>query len=668
MATMDFFEHQDQARKNTGRLVWMFVAAVVGIVAALYGVFLIVAAAGSDDPERMSDPVFHLGLLIMVGLAALVVIGGGSAYKVSQLRAGGSAVAEQLGGKVIPRDTRDAMEKKVLNVVDEMAIASGIPSPPVYLIEEKGINAFAAGFDPGSAVIGVTRGCVERLNRDQLQGVIAHEFSHILNGDMRLNIKLIGIVHGILIVGIIGYYLMRSALYARSSRGKNDGRVPIILIGLAVMIVGFIGTFFGNLIKAAVSRQREFLADASAVQFTRNPDGIGGALKVLAGYKLHGKVDHPNAPEISHMFFAQALASGLQSMFATHPPLEERIARIDPHWKYKKADMAAGAEPAATRAPAHAGASGFAGATGGGAVEAPAAPGGPTPTPPPAPARGAALRAAARGAAVAQIGQPTQAHLDYAHELIETLPKSVAEAAHEPYGARAVIYAMLLNDEAEARRAQVEQLRRHADQGVADLTMKIADDVAALDARARLPVIDMAIPALRQLTQDQYKAFRANVDVLVKADKKIELFEWALVRILEHHLAAEFERRRPPRVQYNRLGQVQRPIELLLSALAYIGHGTKDEAQRAFDAAAAHMRLLNLQLMAKSNVGLKELNQALSALRVIAPPLKRQVLNAAAACVAADHEVTIGEAELFRAIADTIDCPMPPMLPGQPLV
>ena len=218
-----------------------------------------------------------------------------------------------------------------------MAIASGTPTPPVYMMqEEPGINAFAAGFTPSDAVVGVTRGCVGQLSRDELQGVIGHEFSHILNGDMRLNIRLMGVLFGILVVGLIGSILLRSSLYgsalqSRSSRG-NSTQV-LLIIGGVLMLVGFIGTLVGNLIKASVSRQREFLADASAVQFTRNPSGIAGALKKIGGFEAGSEMMNPHAPESSHMFFGRAVSSGFNSLFATHPPLEERIARLDSSWQ-----------------------------------------------------------------------------------------------------------------------------------------------------------------------------------------------------------------------------------------------------------------------------------------------------------------------------------------------
>ena len=330
---MDFFEDQEDARRKTGRLVALFVLAVLSIIASVYAVVSGALVYATGEAQFWRPELFLAVVATTVAVVAL-----GSLYKIAQLRGGGRVVAETLDGKLILSDSVDPQERKVLNVVEEMAIASGTPVPPVYVMQqETGINAFAAGYGPGDAVIGVTRGCIEQLSRDELQGVIAHEFSHILNGDMRLNIRLIGVLNGILIIGIIGYTVMRVMFYSGSGRSRNGGKgggaaMAMLVVAVGLMVVGFLGTFFGNMIKAAVSRQREYLADGSAVQFTRNPTGVAGALKRIGAYAKGSTVATPRAVEASHMFFARAIKSGFSSMLATHPPLEERIRRIDPGW------------------------------------------------------------------------------------------------------------------------------------------------------------------------------------------------------------------------------------------------------------------------------------------------------------------------------------------------
>ncbi|HHH89125.1 MAG TPA: heat-shock protein HtpX, partial [Aliiroseovarius sp.] len=296
---MDFFQHQDQARRQTALLVLFFSLAVISLVVLTN--LLVMFLFGFIDSQTLNSPDlggaflarFDWQTFFGIGAVVIAVILLGSLYKIHSLSRGGDAVAEMLGGQRIVDGSGDLDRQKVLNVVEEMAIASGTPVPPVYLIDEDGINAFAAGFSPGDAVIGVTRGCIRQLNREQLQGVIAHEFSHILNGDMRLNIRLMGILHGILILGLIGYFLLRGGshrhYYQRSSR--NSGSGAILGLGLGLVVIGYTGTFFGNLIKAAVSRQREFLADASAVQFTRSNQGIAGALKRIGGSVAGSRIE-----------------------------------------------------------------------------------------------------------------------------------------------------------------------------------------------------------------------------------------------------------------------------------------------------------------------------------------------------------------------------------------
>ena len=558
MAT-DFFERQDIARRNTSRLVLLFVLAVLAIMLSID--LLLAATMGylSRDPATGAIDWSFAGDLQLVGIAVvgtLVVVGGGTLFKIAQLRGGGRVIAEELGGRGLNPDTSVPAERQLLNVVEEMAIASGTPAPPVYLLDqEEGINAFAAGFTINDAVIGVTRGAVERLPRDEIQGVIAHEFSHILNGDMRLNIRLIGLLNGILIIGILGYFMLRVAAFSgsrhrRSSRDRSP--LPMLALGAGLIVVGFLGTFFGNLIKAGVSRQREFLADASAVQFTRQPAGIAGALKRIGGFLSGSTVQSPNAPEASHMFFGRA-TSGLSGLFATHPPLAERIRKLEPSWNGQFTEGAPRRDRNLAPQPSTAGVVGLAGAE---AVN-----------------RGAAESVTR---AVDHIGQPSTAHLQYAATLVDGLPTAIVGAAHEPYGARALIYALLIDRQTEAREVQLAHLSRAADPGVYKETLKLLQLIEQLDARVRLPLVDIALPALRALTDAQYQQFKQNVVELVEADRTIDLFEWSLQRILLHDLEAQQFNVTPGRVRYHKLHRLQPHYELLLSTLAYTGH--RDEA------------------------------------------------------------------------------------------
>lgn len=631
-----FFENQDAARRNTARLVFLFALAVVAINGMLYALAVALTGVEHDPYTGQSGVVLQWWqpeLLATVSLATLVIVAAGSLYKIAQLRGGGAVVAESLGGTLVAADTGDPDERKLLNVVEEMAVASGTPTPPVYLLrEEQGINAFAAGFSPGDAVVGVTRGCVQQLSRDELQGVIAHEFSHVLSGDMRLNIRLMGVIHGILIIGIIGFFLMRSSMFAgRGQRGRDNSGMAILAAGVGLMIIGFLGTFFGNLIKASVSRQREFLADASAVQFTRNPDGIAGALKKIGGYEGGSILESPNAPESSHLFFSKGLRGGLQMLFSTHPPLDARIRRIDPSWEGEARAVAAGA--------AAAGASAFAG-----------------------------LPAEPDGSAIEQVGEPTAAHLAYASALVRDLPPAVAAAVHEAYGARAVIYALLIDRDPDPRKRQLDQLQRFGEDGIDHATLRLLPEIEGLDRRARLPLVDMALPALRALSPPQHRAFEHNVQALVAADQQMDLFEWTLQRLLLTHLRSHFERVKPPRIRYASLERLASECSLVLSTLAYVGHHSEATVQAAFQAGAAQIAGVAPVLLPPDRCGLRELDAAFERLAQVQPSNLQPLLAACAACIAADHTVTPDEGELMRAIADALGCPMPPLLPGQALV
>jgi Zn-dependent protease with chaperone function len=630
MAT-DFFERQTAARRNTKWLIVMFVLAVFGIVGTTFLVTALALGASSGGDMPIELP---LGAAVI----ALLLITGGSLYKTGQLRGGGTVVAERLGGKRIYPNSTDLNERRLLNIVEEMALASGVPVPPVFMLDdEKGINALAAGHSPSDAVIGVTRGCAQELSRDELQGVIAHEFSHILNGDMRLNLRLIGVLHGILLLGLVGREVLRMAGRG-GGRSRKNGAAYLALVGLAFMAIGFLGVLFGNLIKAAVSRQREFLADASAVQFTRNPEGIAGALKRIGAAAFGSQITSPRAEEASHMFFA----AGLSGLFATHPPLDERIRRLDPHWDGDfpaaiPADSAAALEAHRT--------SRFAG--GAKPVEA-------TTYAEPTPL--AEVQHAAN-----QVASPTETHREYVRELVAALPRSVVEAAHDPYGARAIIFATLLNRDADVRQVQLQALKVAADATVFELTLRMVPEISKVDVRARLPLVDMTLPALRAMSRPQYQEFAECFDQLVQADNRLGMFEWALQQILIRHLRPQFEPVRPQPIKYYGLQRLAEPCSVLLSALA---RECQHDDEVAFQAGSKHLPEVAVRYVPAATSGLNELRTALEELASTAPKLRQRLVDACAVCISADAAVSVGEAELLRAICDMLDCPLPPLLPG----
>lgn len=644
---MDFFAQQDRARRITAWLVGLMVAAFVATIAVTYLAVVGLIVAGNEADMAEAPPGSMAGrfgwwqpdVFALVAAGVSLVIGGGSLFKSLQLSGRGEKLAEMLGGRRLVPDSTDPLERTLLNVVEEMAIASGTAVPPVYLLDnEAGINAFAAGLNVGNAVIGVTRGAATKLSRDELQGVVAHEFSHILHGDMRLNLRLIAIVHGILVLGLLGYYLLRIAGSSGQRRrsGDKDGGLTaaLAIFGLALMVIGYLGTFFGSLIKAAVSRQREFLADASAVQFTRNPAGLAGALARIAD-AAGSRLQAPRAAEASHMFFA----SGLWTLFATHPPLAARIARLDASRLLDSRVGDAASGHAATSVGAVAA---FAEGVHGGAAAA-------------------VMRAMPVSAhdAVDAIGEPTIADVEHVHGLIEALPMALREAVHEPFGCRAVVYALLLDRDPAIRERQFQQLTLHAEAATIAQTRRLLPSVAALPREQRLPLVDASIATLLDLSQPQYRGFRTSVQALVEADERLDLFEWVLQKILMRHLDPAFSR---DHLRITRRRPSRHDVAVLLSSLAYAVAASPEAAALAFSKGAAAAGFEDLPLQPAAKDWLEKLDRAVDALNQIRPKSKRKLMEAVTATVSQDGMVTPTKTELLRGVADTLGCPMPPLM------
>ena len=644
---MDFFERQDKARRNTKFLVFYFLAAVVLLIVAVYAAVALIFTF-SEESFTWAQP----GLFFGTAAGTLAVISIGSVGKTMSLASGGRAVAELLDGRLVNPNSIDLHERKLLNVVEEMAIASGVPVPQVYVMDgEAGINAFAAGHSASDAAISVTRGCMTMLSRDELQGVIAHEFSHLLNGDMRLNLRLMGLIFGILCLTVIGRVLIRT-------RGKKN---PLPLLGLALIIIGWVGVLFGRLIQAAVSRQREFLADASAVQFTRNPGGLAGALKKIGGWSEGSKLQSPRAEEASHLFFANGLRSSVFG-FATHPPLVERIRALDPSFDGNFPSTVTEAMDSAVPPPPPPSAR----------TQPPPLPGAQPPPlpqvqPPPLPIiiAGLAPSLIASQAIVADIGQPTTEHLRYAAELQHSLPPTLGTAAHDPLGASALVCAFLLDREPAAREKQLEELGRATSEGMRQETLKIWPEVQGLPPQARLPLVDMSLPALRRLSPEQFQQFRAAVETLVASDSKIDLFEYMLQKIVMRHLETRFFPKGRSVTQFYDLRPLAHDCGVLLSATAHAGHDDPAQARAAFAQGAETLgRIARAEIpwLPPDQCELPHLDSALERFSQAVPQIKKNVLNASAQTVAADGVIQQREAELLRAVADALDCPVPPFL------
>ena len=668
---MDFFERQRQAKKKTGVLVFLFCVAVL-LISLLN--FLIIAAVipfmGEDrkregfDFSTLQDP--SLAALVVLGTFAVICLAG--LYRKSQLSGGGSSIASMMGGRLVNMASTDPDEQKLMNVVEEMAIASSVPMPEVYVMDgEKSINAFAAGYTVDDAVIGVTDGCMRRLKRDELQGVIAHEFSHILNQDMRLNFRLIAVVFGLLVLAQLGRLMMRIGFNSsgrRSSRSRNEGggAALIGIAGLGIMASGGLGILMGNLIKSAVSRQREYLADSSAVQFTRNPEGLSGALKKIGALSGGSRLITPHANEASHMFFGNGMRESWFSITSTHPPLLERIQLLEPSFdgdfsevKFDERRSPAAKAKASKQQP-------LPGITipGMGDALGQALP----PVVMGLAAAGQAQVEVASARTIADsIGNPTPQHVDFAAALLKSLPDAVREAARDTHDACAMVFALLLDPkDGPVQKKQLGQVEDLFGEQMAKATLNLSGDVAKLDPRAKLPVADLAIGALRRMAREQFDYFTHLLETLAAADEQVDLFEFSLSKLVIRHLEPHFLKERKKVAQVYSLKRLGHECSVLISSLACTAGSDAETIQTAYQAGAAHLAAATeLNQLPAAECGLQELDQALVALVGVGPNLKRQLIEAAAAAVSADGYLQIQEAELLRAISDSLDCPMPPL-------
>jgi Zn-dependent protease with chaperone function len=635
---MNFFQRQDEARRASRRLVVLFGLAVLVVVAAVDFVVFTLLRQGEARTLGYLPPftdwlAMHPRMVVGTTAVVLSIIAIASFYKTMVLGGGGGVVARSLGGVRISADTTDPLQRRLLNVVEEMAIASGVPMPEVYLLEqESGINAFAAGHNTSNAAIGVTRGALTTLNRSELQGVIAHEFSHILNGDMRLNVRLMGLLFGLLVIALIGRTVLRGATRVRGDR--KGGVMIVVLIAVAVLIIGYIGLFFGRLIQAAVSRSRESLADASAVQFTRDPGGLRGALVKIGASTAGSRVDNPEVEEVAHMLFAP----GMSRFFATHPALVERLKAIDPRFDPKEIDGARARMAAQV------------------AVE----------VEPPSAAKPAGSKSmidlpTAAPAMVAElVGNPGTAHMQLAREIRESLPEAIVAAGRHPQSARALLLALALdsNPEIRARQKQVITLRLTAE--VAAVTGALAPHVDALEPEQRSPALLRGFPALRQLTHEERVQLMACLNGMLPREGDVALHAYVLRKLAQMHMRDDMN----PGARESRLTlqAVQQDAQVLFSVLAQHGHSDATGARRAYEAGMHQLFPRERPAYGLAGPWAPALDGALSRLDQLVPIAKEQLVEAMVATVTHDQQLTMGEAELLRAVCASLHCPLPPLV------
>jgi Zn-dependent protease with chaperone function len=629
---MDFFAAQAAAKRRTAVLVVWFALAWAGTVALVWVSLELVLQAGFAGQARAL--AFGPALLAAVAVGVSAVTLGGSAWHWARLaKDGPHVVARMVGGWPVSRDTQDPAQRRLVNVVEEMAIASGLPVPAVYVLPgESAINAFAAGFTPDRAVVAVTQGAAEELTRDELQGVVAHEFSHLLNADARLNLRLVALIGGITVLAFIGRTLMRVTRYVDGGPGwrrrGGGGRVGFLLLGsgLAIWLAGSIGAFFGRVIRAAVSRQREFLADAAAVQFTRNPDGLASALAKIAlqGSALHSAA----APEVSHFFFASGLRS---DWLATHPPIEERIRRIAPTGL---AHRPRGVSPP----PVAEGAAGLERLVPGAAA--------------------ALAGQAAAHTLAARVGNPEPHHVAYAADLLGRLPPDVVVASRSARGARALASALLADPDPVAREVQ---LRALPDEAARTEVARLAAVLGAAPREDRMSILDLALPALDALPRDEAAALVRDLAALTAAHGRTTVFEWAVQRIVRRRLAAALGERRTPRVTARTVEEAEVEALEVLSVLAWLGARDEAGAQAAVEAGAAALGKRGWRPLPRESARASRLDAALARLDGAAPLVKKRILEALAACALADGRVVAAEAEIVRAVAASLGVPVPPL-------
>ena len=664
---MDFFAQQAKVRRSSRNLVWLFAAAVLAIVVAVDLVCAFVLGVGLR-------PLPLLGIAV----AVVALIGLCSAYRVASLAGGGAAVAREMNAIEVPADTTNPQWQRLRNVIEEVAIASGVPVPEIYVMQdESGINAFAAGYTPTDAAVCVTQGCLDKLNRDELQGVIAHEFSHVLNGDMRLNIRLMGLLFGIMAIWVVGRFLMWGGYFGlgdgRRRRGSSSGQIA--LAGIALLAIGAIGVFFGRLIQAAVSRSRESLADASAVQFTRQTEGIAGALKKIAVFEEGSALQAPRKDEVRHMLFGDAEAS---SWFATHPPITERIKALEPGFKpeeldaYVKQWLAAGNDPDnielhATAHPWEKAVHDFARADGdvdigGGAAPAIAGAGTIGGV---VPARGAQLAITA-AAVAAQVASPGTDDYRAATDLHAQIPAALAAAARDPRGALAVVFALAISEHPDLQAQQVQAVAQAFDAALGDAVRSLVSRMIDLHPMLRLPLAQLAFPVLKRRPRPEVDRCVTTLDGLVHADGRVELDEYCLAKLVQAQVVAALDPAAGFKAGTLKLADAQDELRDLAALLAHFGNDDDETAQRAFQA-AMHDALPSASILyALPEDWQAALDRALATLARLTPEGKQLTVRALTRAIAADGKVTVAESELLRVVCAVLGCPLPPLLCDRP--
>ncbi len=641
---MDFFAHQDAAKRRTKLLLFYYILAIAILVllthVAIIGIFILPRMLLEEfESKAYVEHFYRLDIFWPVAACVSLVVAIGSIIKIFSLRKGGASVAQALGGRELDRSSLQSHERRLINIIEEIAIASGTPLPRIFLLDyEEGINAFAAGYTINDAVIGVTKGCIEKLSRDELQGVIAHEFSHILNSDMRLNIRLIGVLNGILGIYVIGQTLLRGftsgTRRSHLNRRGGSGGLPIALFAISLVAIGSVGAMFARLIQSAVSRQREYLADSSAVQFTRNPNGIADALKRIAGYEMGSWVASSHAAEVSHMFFSEGLSGFLAKLLSTHPPLSTRIFRLDPNFKgeFLKTDLDLSIDTEMEALSSH--------------VSAPRT-------------EVSHIKISPQDV-ISSVGTIPKESISRVQELIWALPESIKAATNDLEGSQAIIYCLMLSFDYDIRAQQIELISKMIDNAILTKVLEFEANFVSIKAPQRLPLLDMAVASLRKLSKTEYIKFNELLTQLVQFDKHVSLFEFVTITIIHHAVERQIFSRMPIKVKSRSLDSILKEAAVLLSAIANTGQDRAIFAEQCFEAGLEELAAkYGASYLPPSLCDFKLLNQALDFLNEITPDLKRRLIAACVRTMSHDGKIAVAEAELLRAICESLECPLP---------
>lgn len=630
---MNFFEHQQHARERTWLLAVLFILATITTLVLTNAVALVLVASFSKEFSYESTSLSawvaaHPGTFAWTSLGTLGVIGAASMFRMASLSSGGAAVAGSFGGMYVASDVTDSQKRQLRNVVEEMAIAAGIPVPQIYVLEqESGINAFAAGFTTSDAAIAVTRGTIDYLTRDELQGVIAHEFSHILNGDTRLNTRLLGVIFGLLFIGLTGRIILRGLgnLRVTSRRGGGQAVAVVLFAGLALIVIGYLGTFFGALIRAAVSRQREFLADASAVQFTRNPQGIAGALKKIAVSPLRAVLQAAETEEISHMLIADGRKVFTRS-FATHPPILQRIKVIEPNFdpaelkRIQLRPLVVESTPQKSRAVP--------------SVLSPAM-------------------------IVASIGQLSESQVGTAQHRVARIPDNLLHLAHSRAHAPSLVAALALNRDPVERAQQLAKLGERLPATMFPHLDAVVALVAALPVELRLPLVQLAFPALRERAPAELQTLVATIEEITRQDGRFDVLDYALVRVLRTQLIEAAAPQSAPVRMTAKLQARRNEIGVLFAVVALTGDRDRRAACNAYEAGVRRLLGNAVPPFAPPEPWVAPLDRALTRLDRLAPFAKQSLIEALVVTITHDKRVTLGEIELLRAVCASLHCPVP---------